>query len=98
MNLHESRKKIDQIDEQIVTLLNRRAAESKRIGLTKAAAGLPLIDEQRETEIHRRIIAGNGGEIGNDAIVRIFVQILRESRQIQSEIVTSAVHKGEIAK
>jgi len=98
MNLQESRKKIDSIDEQIVTLLNRRAAEAKQIGRVKAAAGLPFVDDQRETEIYRRITAENYGQIENDALVRIFEQIVRESRRIQFEISSEIKHDVEVAK
>lgn len=83
MGLQESRKKIDSIDEQIVTLLNRRAAEVKNIGRAKAAAGLPVIDAERESEIYRRITAENFGQIDNDGLMRIFEQIVAESRRIQ---------------
>jgi chorismate mutase len=83
MGLQESRKRIDSIDEQIVTLLNRRAAEVKRIGRLKSAAGIPLIDAERESEIYRRITSENFGQIDNDGLMRIFEQIVAESRRIQ---------------
>ena len=83
MGLQESRKKIDSIDEQIVTLLNRRAAEVKRIGRLKAATGIPLVDGEREAEIYRRITAENFGQIDNEGLMRIFEQIVAESRRIQ---------------
>ena len=83
MGLQESRKRIDSIDEQIVTLLNRRAAEVKQIGRLKEAAGIPLIDVEREDDIYRRITAENFGQIDNDGLMRIFEQIVAESRRIQ---------------
>ena len=85
MSLQESRKKIDTIDEQIVTLLNRRAAEVKQIGRIKKAAGIPLVDSHRETEIYRRIAAENFGQIDNEGLMRIFEQIVTESRRLQLE-------------
>ena len=93
MNLQESRKKIDNIDEQIVTLLNRRAAEVKRIGRLKAAAGMPLVDARREAEIFRRIAAENYGHIDDDGLMRIFEQIVAESRRMQMN-----VNPGHIAE
>lgn len=84
MDLQESRKKIDSIDEQIVTLLNRRAAEVKQIGRIKNASGIPLVDAQRESEIYRRVMAENFGQIDNEGLIRIFEQIVAESRRIQS--------------
>lgn len=90
MNLQESRKRIDSIDEQIVTLLNRRAAEVKRIGRIKAAAGIPLVDPGREAEIYRRIAAENFGHIENEALMRIFERIVEESRLMQQANIESA--------
>ena len=84
MNLQESRKKIDAIDEQIVALLNRRAAEVKQIGRLKAAAGLPTVDSERESDIYRRVTAENFGQIDNEGLMRIFEQIVAESRRIQA--------------
>jgi chorismate mutase len=95
MNLQESRKKIDLIDEQIVTLLNRRAAEAKQIARIKTAAGLPLVDGQRESEIYRRITAENFGQIDNDGLLRIFEQIVAESRRLQLQSTTDIVEIEE---
>lgn len=83
MSLQESRKRIDSIDEQIVALLNRRAAEVRQIGRIKTASGMPLVDAHRETEIYRRIAAENIGQIDNDGLMRIFEQIVAEARRIQ---------------
>ncbi len=95
MNLQESRKKIDAIDEQIVTLLNRRASEVKQVGRIKTAAGLPLIDEMREAEIYRRVAGENFGQIGTEALLRIFEQIVAESRRLQLQVTTDIAEIGE---
>lgn len=95
MNLQESRRKIDSIDEQIVTLLNRRAAEVKQVGRIKAAAGLPTVDEQREAEIYRKVVAENFGQIDNEGLMRIFEQIVAESRRIQAGGVSEITEIGE---
>lgn len=85
MDLQESRRKIDAIDEQIVTLLNRRAVEVKQVGRIKTAAGLPLVDAQREADIYRKAAAENFGQIDNDSLMRIFEQIVAESRRLQAK-------------
>jgi len=94
MNLQESRKKIDAIDEQIVALLNRRAAEVRQIARLKSAAGLPTIDSRREDEIYRRVAAENYGQIDNDALMRIFEQIVAESRRIQAKDLSGILEIG----
>lgn len=94
MDLQESRKRIDAIDEQIVALLNRRAAEVKQIARLKSAAGLPTIDRRREDEIYRRVSAENYGQIDNEALMRIFEQIVAESRRIQAKGAPEIVEIG----
>ena len=85
MSLQENRKRIDTIDEQIVTLLNRRAAVVKQIGRMKSAAGMPVVDRAREDEIYRRITAENFGHIDDLGLTRIFERIVEESRRLQVE-------------
>jgi chorismate mutase len=85
MKLEDWRKEIDSIDEEIVRLINRRAKIAREIGALKAAAGLPVIDETREDEILRNAAARNEGVLKNEAIVKIFRAVIRESRNIQVE-------------
>jgi chorismate mutase/prephenate dehydratase len=85
MNLGNCREKIDSIDTQILALLNRRSELSKYIGELKANAGLEIIDVDREDVILRRIARDNPGDMEASAAVRIYRQILDESRRIQIE-------------
>jgi chorismate mutase len=39
---------IDEIDADIITLLARRFAETNKVGLLKASAGITAVDAQRE--------------------------------------------------
>jgi chorismate mutase len=87
IELNEIRKRIDSIDEQIVALLNRRAAEVQRIALFKSANGMPAIDPDREEDVYRRIVGENAGAIDDEALKRIFAQILAESRKMQMKTI-----------
>ena len=95
MNLHESRKRIDEIDARIIVLLNRRAVEVKRIAQTKEAAGLPLVDERREAEVYRRAAARNFGQIETESLLRIFESIVSESRWLQLQTSNEVADKGD---
>jgi monofunctional chorismate mutase len=95
MKLEYCREKIDQIDTQILALLNRRAEIAKEIGTVKSAAGLPIIDEAREEAVLSTIERDNPGDLSDDAAVRIFRQILDESRRVQVEHVGSVTATGE---
>ena len=85
MNLHDWRKEIDKLDAQLVGLLEERARVAQRIGALKASAGLPLIDARREAEILRNAARQSSGVLKNEALVRIFRAVIRESRALQSE-------------
>ena len=96
MSLQENRKRIDSIDEQIVTLLNRRAAVVKQIGRMKSAAGMPVVDATREGEIYQRISAENFGHIDDAGLKRIYERIVEESRRLQVE--SAKIEVGEAAR
>lgn len=98
MKLEHCREKIDKIDTQILALLNRRAEIAKEIGSIKATAGLPIIDAARENAILRTIARDNPGDLCDAAAVRIFRQILDESRQVQIENATAIATSGEAVK
>lgn len=86
MQIEEQRIEIDEIDAAIVDLLNQRTAIAKEIALVKLGAGLPVLDEQREDEVLRRISQANKGVIDPAAIARIYGTILDESRKIQAKV------------
>ena len=86
MQIEEKRNEIDAIDEAILDLLNRRAAIAQEISLVKLGAGLPIVDEQREAEILRRLAQANSGFIDDTAIARIYRIILDESRRVQTKV------------
>ena len=50
------RRKIDEVDSQILQLLNDRLDISKRIGTIKKKLKIPIGDPQREDEVYRHII------------------------------------------
>ena len=85
MKLEETRKLIDEIDTEILMLLNRRAEISLRISRIKMQAGLPIEDPDREELILRRLVRESEGSIDDKALLRIYRQVLAESRQLQKE-------------
>ena len=85
MKLEDWRNEIDSIDAQIVRLIGERAKIVQKIGTLKASAGLPIVDAGREEAILQSVAAKNRGVLTNEAIIRIFRGIIRESRQIQME-------------
>lgn len=97
MRLEDWRNEIDAIDAEIVRLINQRASAAVKIGALKAQAGLPTVDDDRETAILRGVCGKNPGVLEDESLVRIFRQIIRESRRIQTKTVGTAMeNKTEI--
>jgi len=82
--LHRCRHEIESLDRELITLLARRVAVSKEIGVAKRGAGLPTLDPAREAEVIRRA-AGMARDAGlNDEKVRdIFWHVIGLSRSVQ---------------
>ena len=53
--LNESRKRIDEIDNALFDLISQRTSLAKDIALSKEYLGMPVYDENREKEVHRKI-------------------------------------------
>ena len=60
MDIEDWRAKIDEIDEGLLTLLNRRMSFALEIGKIKAENGEPVYSPDREALIRDRIKAGRG--------------------------------------
>src|SRR5215212_834920 len=98
MKLEECRRQIDELDETIVALLNRRAMLARKIGRIKLLAGLPITDPEREEMVLRGIVNRNSGAIDDHALVRLYREILNESRRIQNDLAGEIAAVGEISK
>lgn len=84
MNLEDWRNEIDIIDRKIVELIGQRTRIVRKIGSIKRNAGLPATDPDRERRVLRNISGCDPDGLSDEAIVRIYKEILRESRMIQS--------------
>lgn len=82
--LKETRELIDELDEELLAVLARRAVLSRRAGASKAALGAEVKDEAREAKVleTRRRWARERG-LDPDDVARIFEAILRLSRSVQ---------------
>ena len=68
MSLNELRKEIDAIDEQVVALLNRRAAIAQEIGHAKTRSKLQHYTPEREQSVYKRLSALNKGPLPPEAV------------------------------
>jgi chorismate mutase len=95
MTLNDHRRRIDELDRELVRLLNRRAQMSIQLGQLKKETGLPIRDEAREESILRLVQRANPGPLDGSAIATIFHAILSESRRITSELLAEAAKVAE---
>ena len=53
--LKQSRKQIDEIDNELFDLISQRTALAKNIVLSKRYLEMPIYDKQREESIHKKV-------------------------------------------
>ncbi len=82
------RHEIDAIDDQLLELLNRRAACAQRVAEIKAAAG--EVDcfhrPEREADVLRRVSEKNQGPLGRDVVVRFFRELMSECLALEKPL------------
>lgn len=81
--LDELRRRIDEIDDRLVDLLNARAACALAIGRVKKAAGLELYQPSRESDVLAHVQQINGGPLDDGAVKRLFERIIDEARRLE---------------
>jgi chorismate mutase / prephenate dehydratase len=81
-----SRERIDAIDRQVVSLLNRRARVVRAIGEIKKDRGIEVVDTGREEQVLARIEKANTGPFPNEALRSIYREIFAASHQIEAPL------------
>jgi chorismate mutase len=79
MNLETTRKNIDLLDSEILKLLKDRM---EQVLLTKKFKS-QIEDSQRENEVLERIRQNSTGLINADFIEKIYIEIIKESKNLQ---------------
>lgn len=77
------RTQIDELDEQLVRLLNDRAACALALGRLKEQVGLDTYQPDREIEVLDHARRVNGGPLEGGAITRLFERIIDENRRLE---------------
>jgi chorismate mutase/prephenate dehydratase len=75
--LTDLRRRIDALDDQILTLLNQRGRLVQEVGGNKAAAGEQMFHvPEREAEILERLAEANAGPLPEEAVRVIFREVM----------------------
>ncbi|ERJ13630.1 bifunctional 3-deoxy-7-phosphoheptulonate synthase/chorismate mutase [Haloplasma contractile] len=82
-NINDLRIEIDRINKQLLTLLNRRADLTLKIGKEKQKHGYTVHDPIREQHILETLMKENKGPFKNEDITGIFKEIFQASKKLQ---------------
>ena len=77
------RRRIDQIDDQLMKLLNSRSACAVEIGRIKRHIGMAVYQPEREKWILERAEKNNPGPLDSGAVRRVFERVIDESRRLE---------------
>jgi len=79
MSLEELRKRIDELDYQLVKLLNERARVVVDIGKLKNKTDKPVYAPDREKDVFARIIKANEGPLPDKCLIAIWRELMSGS-------------------
>jgi chorismate mutase len=83
MEIEDWRKQIDELDEQIVALICKRAEAAKAIGLAKRDKNLPVYEPQREDAVLEHVKKLNCGPLGDAELMHIYERLMDVMRTLQ---------------
>jgi chorismate mutase len=85
--LAQCRSEIEELDRRLVALLAERVALGRKTAVLKRAAGLPILDPQREAEVIRRAgTTAREHDLPVEAVREMFWQVVGLSRRAQEEV------------
>ena len=85
MDIADWRKKIDELDRQLVELLSQRAQVAHEIGRVKRSQSMPIYEPDRERTVFDNVRKVNQGPLPDRDLVAIFERIMDMMRKIQQE-------------
>ena len=89
MNIEDWRKKIDELDRQIVALISERARAAQAIGLLKQTDKLPIYEPSREKVIFQNVRSANHGPLPDIELTHIYERIIDVMRAMQKNELAS---------
>jgi chorismate mutase len=85
MEIADWRKTIDELDEQIVGLISKRAEAAKAIGAVKRTAGQPIYEPKREQDVFEHVKAKNPGPLSDEELISVYERIMDVMRTLQRQ-------------
>jgi len=83
MEISDWRRKIDELDEQIVALISKRAEAAQAIGELKKHAELPVYEPNREQAVFNHVKQVNPGPLADAEMQHVYERIIDVMRTLQ---------------
>lgn len=83
MNLEELRQKINQIDDELIKLLEKRIDLVSKVASYKLETGKAVLDSKREETILNKVAEAVESPVYRDVIVNTFTDMMKHSRAFQ---------------
>ena len=82
--LKQFRVQIDSIDDELLKLVNQRAALAQRIGHLKDDG--VVLRPEREAQVLQRLQNGNSGPLSNQAVAALFTEVMSQCRALEAPL------------
>ncbi len=86
MSLSDLRKEIDSIDEQVLSMLNRRAELAQQVGHAKSHAKTHYFTPEREHSVFKRLLSLNKGPLEGAAVRSVYREIISACRALEKPL------------
>jgi len=83
-DIDKLRREIDAVDDELLKLINQRAALAGRIGSLKQ--GAPAYRPERETQILRRVAEASAGPLAPERVTAVFREVISACRGLEEAI------------
>ncbi len=85
MDIADWRRKIDEIDRQLIRLLNERARCAQEVGKLKRNTSMPIYEPDREKIVFENVNRENQGPLPESEVRHIYERIIDVMRKLQKE-------------
>lgn len=88
-DLSTLRKKIVEVDQALLQMINTRGEIVKKIGEEKIKLGIKIENPQREKELLERVANLNCGPYTSEMIEKVYIQLFDISKELQEKLYTN---------
>jgi chorismate mutase/prephenate dehydratase len=89
VDISDLRKKIDELDKQLVEMINKRADCALEIGKRKNTSAKSIFSPERERQVLNGVLENNKGPLSDKAISAVFREVISACRALEKPISVS---------